>query len=46
MATKANSKPCQTSKMELLPQIVTVFKGELRILPNIQHGAFAKIVKT
>ena len=34
-ATKANSKPCQTSEMELFVQVVTCFRSELRILPNI-----------
>ena len=37
MATKANSKPCQTSEME--PQDVTGYRGEFRILPNIYDGA-------
>ena len=35
MATKANSRPCQTSEMELFPQVVTGFRGELRILPIV-----------
>ena len=34
MTKKANSKPCQTSEMELFPQVVTGFRGEVRILPN------------
>ena len=33
--TKVNSRPCKISKMELFPQIVTGFRGELRILSNI-----------
>ena len=33
--TKVNSKPCQTAEMELLQQVVTGFRGELRILPYI-----------
>ena len=33
--TKINSKPCQTAEMELFPQVVTGFRGELRILPYI-----------
>ena len=35
MATKANSKLYQTSEMELIPQVVTDFRGELKILPNV-----------
>ena len=35
MATKANSKPCQTSEMVLFPQIATGLTGELIIMPNI-----------
>ena len=42
MAAKANSKSCQTSEMELFPQVVTGFGGELRILPNILDEAFCK----
>ena len=42
MAIKANSKPCQTSEMELFPQVVTGFRGELRILPNIVDEALCK----
>ena len=34
MATKANSKPCKTSEMVLFPQVVTGFRGELKILHN------------
>ena len=30
--TKLNSKPCQTAEMELFPQVVTDFRGELRTL--------------
>ena len=33
--TQANSKPCQTSKMELFPQVVTGYRGKFRILPDI-----------
>ena len=33
--TKVNSKPCQRAEMELLQQVVTGFRGELRILPYI-----------
>ena len=33
--TKVNSKPCQTAEIELFPQVVTCFRGELRILPYI-----------
>ena len=39
---KVNSKPCQTAEMELSPQVVTGFRGELRILPYIYDGAFCK----
>ena len=40
--TKVNSKPCQTPEMELFPQVVSGFRGELRILPYIYDGAFCK----
>ena len=30
--TKLNSKPCQTAEMELFPQVVIYFRGELRTL--------------
>ena len=40
--TKVNSKPCQTAVMELFPQVVTGFRGELRILPYIWDEAFSK----
>ena len=33
--TKVNSKPCQTAGTKLFPQVVTGFRGELRILPYI-----------
>ena len=33
--TKMNSNPCQTAEMELFLQVVTGFRGELRILPYI-----------
>ena len=33
--TQVNSKPRQTAEMELFPQVVTGFRGELRILPYI-----------
>ena len=52
MAAKANSKPCQTSEMELFPQVVTGFRDELRILPNMEQTMdtkmerFAEIIKT
>ena len=32
---KMSSILCQTSEMELFPQVVTGFRGKLRILPNI-----------
>ena len=35
MATKTNTKPCKTSEMELFSQVVTGFRGELRILSKI-----------
>ena len=41
MATKANSKPCQS----FFPQTVTRSRGKLRILLNIKMELFAKIVK-
>ena len=40
MTTKANSKPCQTSEMELSPQVVTGYRDEFRKMER-----FAKIVK-
>ena len=40
--TKVNSKTCQTADMELFPQVVTSFRGELKILPYIEDGAFCK----
>ena len=33
--TKVNSRPCHTAKIKLFPQVVTAFRGILRILPNI-----------
>ena len=33
--TKMSSKLCQTSEMELFPQVVSTFRGKLRTLPNI-----------
>ena len=42
MTAKTNSKPCQTSEMELFSQFVTDIRGELRILSNIEDGAFFK----
>ena len=35
MATKTNLKPCKTSEMELYSQVVTGFRADLRILPNV-----------
>ena len=43
MATKANSKPCHTSEMELFLQVVTGFRGELRILPNMEQKMDTKM---
>ena len=45
MATQANSKPCQTSEMELFPQVVTGFRDELKFLPNTEMDLFAEIIK-
>ena len=42
MATKANSRPWQASEMELFPQVVTGFRGELRILPIVWEETFCK----
>ena len=42
MATNVNSKSSQSSEMELFPQVVSSFRGELRLLPNILDGAFCK----
>ena len=42
MVTKTNSKHCQTSEMELFPQVVASFKGELRISSNISDETFCK----
>ena len=39
---KVGSKPRQASEMELFPQVVTGFRGKLRILLNIYDGAFCK----
>ena len=33
--TKVNLKLCHTAEMELFPQVVTGFRGELRILSYI-----------
>ena len=45
MATKANTKPCKTFEMELFPQVVAGFRGELRILQKSQQiKAFCKTV--
>ena len=43
MATKTNSKPYQTSEMEPIPQVVTDFRGELRILPNMEQKMDTKM---
>ena len=32
---KANSKPCQTSEMELFLQVVTGFRDKFRFMPNM-----------
>ena len=43
MATKANSKHCQTSQMKLFPQVITGCGVKLGILPpSIEDGAFSK----
>ena len=36
------TKPCQTYGMELFLQVVTGFRGELRIVPNICDRVFCK----
>ena len=36
------TKPCQTYGMELFPQVVTGFRRELRIVPNICGWVFCK----
>ena len=38
MATKANSKPCQTSVMELFLQVLTGYRGEFKILSKTYDG--------
>ena len=43
MAAKTNSKPYQTSEMEPIPQVVTSFRGELRILPNMEQKMNTKM---
>ena len=43
--TKVNSKPSQTAKMELFPQVATNFRGKIRILSTSKMVLFAKIVK-
>ena len=40
--TKVNSKPCQAAELELFGQVVTGFRGELRILPYILDRAFCE----
>ena len=35
-----SSKLCQTSEMELFPQVTPGFRDECRILSNIYDGAF------
>ena len=40
--TKVHSKLCQTADMELFLLVVTGFRGQLRILPYIEDGAFCK----
>ena len=40
MATKANSKPCQTSETDLFPQVVTGFMGEIRNCQNSKIKLF------
>ena len=42
MATKANSKPCQTSETDLFPQVVTGFMGEIRTCQNSKMELFTK----
>ena len=42
MPAKTNSKPCQKSEMELFPQIITGFRGEIRILQNTSDAAFRR----
>ena len=42
--TKVSSKPCQTSEMELFPQVVTGFRG-FRILQTSKMELFPKIIK-
>ena len=37
MTTKANLKPCQTTEIELFPQVVTGFRGALKTLPNMEQ---------
>ena len=44
MATKENSKPSQTSEMELFPQVATDLRGEFRLLSSKMELS-AKIVK-
>ena len=43
--TKVSSKPCQASEMKFFLQVVTGFRGELRILQTSKMELFAKIVK-
>ena len=40
MTTKVNSNLCQTSEMELFPQVATDYRGKFRILKNILDEAF------
>ena len=43
MITKASSKPCLTSEMELFPQFVTGFRGEFKILPKLEQKMDTKM---
>ena len=42
---KVNPKPSQTSEMEHFPQVVTSFRGKLRVFSTSKMELFTKIVK-
>ena len=41
-----SSKSCQTSEIELFPQVITGFRGESESCQTSKMELFAKIVKT
>ena len=45
MATKANSNPVKHLRWSFFHDVVTGFRGKLRMLPNIAKQLLAKIVE-